>query len=267
MRRPMAPLLLTLLAASAACTTFGFPQSNARPPDELSDRGRMIAIPAGTFKMGDNLGEPHEFPVHDVELGGFRIDATEVSNAQYQRCTEAGVCRATREMEEPSFNPPSHPVVGVTYNDARTYCAWLRKRLPTEAEWERAARGGGDRRYPFDGAMGPNHGNVRGAADGFIYTAPVRTFPAGCTSEGVCDLAGNAAEWVADWFSPTYYAESPPENPKGPEASTRLRSVRGGSWTGNTYEARSTARGSMDPAFSKNSVGFRCAASAGDAAP
>lgn len=247
------------LISLGACTSFAFPQSRGDAPSELLGTAQMIKIHAGDFSMGETQGEPHEYPVHSVRLSAFLIDRFEVRNADYQRCVDVGVCRRSKQMDNPEFGPLNHPVVGVTYFDAKKYCQWLKKDLPTEAQWERAARGEDGRRYPFVGAVEVDKANLRGASDGYAKTAPVGHFKKGCTPEGVCDLAGNAAEWVRDWFSPTYYAESPDRDPAGPDVSTRTRCVRGGSWTSNSYQARATARDSLDPAYSSTSIGFRCA--------
>jgi formylglycine-generating enzyme required for sulfatase activity len=249
------------VALAVSCTRFSFPQSPGSAPGRLTDRELMVKFESSTFSMGDPQGEPHEYPVHSVELSGFYMDRTEVTNDDYRVCVDEGICRATKEMSDPNLSRPTQPVVGATWADAVKYCGWVGKRLPTEAEWECAARGGAAaRKYPFKGSVTAKKANVRGAADGFVYTSPVGSLPEGRSPEGLDDMAGNAAEWVSDWFSPTYYSESPDTDPKGPQVSTRLRSLRGGSWTGNAYEARSTSRGSMDPAYSKNAVGFRCAA-------
>lgn len=251
--------LLTLLAMG--CTRFSFPQSPGSAPSELTSLDSMTKYNTDSFSMGDPQGEPHEFPVHTVELSAFYLDRVEVTNRAYSACVDAGVCRKSKEAQNPNFAGPQKPVVGVSYFDAVKYCKWVGKRLPTEAEWEYAARGSSARRYPFKGAFAHSKANIRGAADGHVYTAPVKSFAGGCTPEGVCDLAGNVSEWVSDWFSPTYYTESPDRDPTGPKKSTRLRVVRGGSWTGNDYEVRGAARFGLDPAFSKNNVGLRCAAS------
>lgn len=247
--------------ALAACTRFFFPQAIGGAPGRLADRSAMAKIEGGTFEMGDNQGEPHEYPVHTVDLSPFLIDVTEVTNEDYRSCVDANICRHVKEMDDPLFGAPRQPVVGVTWSDANKYCKWVAKRLPTEAEWERAARGTEKRMYPFMGGYTEKKANLRGSADGFSYTAPVKSFPEGKNPDGLYDMAGNAGEWVADWFAATYYAESDEKDPTGPGAPTRERCVRGGSWTGNNYEARAAARSAMDPSYSKNNVGFRCAAS------
>ena len=249
------------LLGLASCTSFGFPQSNGKAPTSMRGTGQMIKIHAGDFSMGESQGEPHEYPIHSVSLSAYWIDRYEVRNADYAKCVDAGVCRRSAQMSDPLFAGPNHPVVGISYFDAAKYCHWVGKKLPTEAQWERAARGEEGRRYPFSGAYNAEKANLRGASDGYEKTAPVDKFPKGCTPEGVCDLTGNASEWVRDWFSPTYYKNSPARDPLGPSNSTRLRVLRGGSWSSNKYQARATARDSLDPAYSSSSVGFRCAKS------
>lgn len=256
-RRSLACCAAVCLAAG--CTSFSFSSAQRSAPRELTAPELMHTFEAGSFSMGDARGEPHEYPVHAVKLSAFRLDKNEVTMASYLECVDARVCRRTPMLDDASFNAPSQPAVGISFYDARTYCAWVGKRLPTEAEWEYAARSSESRLYPFVGDWNDKRANIRGAADGYVFTSPVGAFGQGCTPEGICDLADNAAEWVADWFSATYYSESPDQDPRGPERSTRQKSVRGGNWNGNAYEARATARQAMDPALVTNSVGFRCA--------
>jgi formylglycine-generating enzyme required for sulfatase activity len=220
----------------------------------------MVAVDAGVLLMGWKVGEPDEFPQHKVTVSPFLIDRTEVTVGAYRRCVDARVCKAAQVPGDAWETADSHPVVGVTWNDARRYCAWVVRRLPTEAEWEMAARRGHDAMYPWGGRPGPAMANLRGAEDGFERTAPVGSFPRGATAAGVQDLAGNAAEWVADWYEATWYAKSPETNPTGPEAPTGQRVVRGGSWADPEHLARATARAALDPNVSHNAVGFRCAA-------
>ncbi|MBN2361565.1 MAG: SUMF1/EgtB/PvdO family nonheme iron enzyme, partial [Deltaproteobacteria bacterium] len=180
------------LCGVAACTSFSFPQSMSGAPGRLADRSSMAHIEAGTFEMGDNQGEPHEYPVHTVDLDAFLIDITEVTNEDYRACVDANVCRKVKEMDDPLFGGAKQPVVGVTWSDAFKYCKWVGKRLPTEAEWERAARGTEKRMYPFMGGYTEKKANLRGSADGFSYTAPVKSFPDGKNPDGLFDMAGNA---------------------------------------------------------------------------
>lgn len=258
--RSNALAIATSLALSG-CTSFAFPSKGAgAAPDALKDRSQMARLPAGRFLMGSGLGEPDEYPTHDVQLSAFLLDRTEVTHAAYGACVEAGACRAAAYADDPVLGRPRHPVVGVTFRDAARFCRWVGKRLPTEAEWEYAARAPAFGVYPWEGRFFATHANFRGGADGYDKTAPVGSFPDGVSGSGLYDMAGNVAEWTGDWYLATYYANSPEQDPKGPSAATGARVVRGGSWADSDYLLRSTARGSLDHSFGKDSVGFRCAA-------
>jgi sulfatase modifying factor 1 len=266
MRRPIA--FVTVLIAtvlSVACTSFSFPsQSGASdPPAELIDPSVMVAVPSGKFLMGASQGEPDEYPAHDVEISAFRIDRMEVTNAEYAVCVESRVCRKAAFVDDPELGRPRHPVVGVTYADAAAFCKWVKKRLPTEAEWEYAARTPSFSVFPWEGRFRPTAVNGRGDVDGYEKTAPVGSFEEGRSGLGIFDMAGNAAEWTADWYDGTYYKKSEEKDPTGPALSTGKRVVRGGSWADSDYRLRATSRTDQDPATSRNSVGFRCVRPAG----
>jgi formylglycine-generating enzyme required for sulfatase activity len=246
-----------------------------------------VLIRAGDFNMGSSdaefaaaLGhcraEPRrddcredqfacEQTPHEVHLDAYWIDRTEVTVARYRRCVAAGACALPPYAEGGErFDRPDFPVVLVTWNDARRFCAWAGGRLPTEAEWERAARGATGRRYPWGDVYNPflsNHGafaaDDHDAADGFLELAPVGSFPEGRTRDGIDDLAGNAQEWVADWFAPEYPAASA-VNPKGPD-SGEYRVVRGGSYVHARPWLRGAARERLLPGTRFPWVGFRCA--------
>jgi formylglycine-generating enzyme required for sulfatase activity len=213
-----------------------------------------------------------EQPQHTAYLDAFWIDKTEVTNAKYQRCVEAGVCQVptTCDWGEPTYGDVSkaeHPVVCVRWHDAKAYCEWAGARLPTEAEWEKAARGTGGQIHPwgndFDGSKlnscdvnCPHEWRDVSANDGYIYTAPVGSYPGGASPYGALDMAGNAWEWVADGYDPGYYNQSPTRNPPGPDSGEK-RVLRGGSW----YIAgvRITDRHWFLPWHGNPDVGFRCA--------
>ena len=222
----------------------------------------MAHVPAGEFTMGGEDGDDDERPVHTVHLDAFYIDKTEVTNAAYRQCVEATVCEAPSNTEYyGDADYDQHPVVYVRWDDADAYCRWVGKRLPTEAEWEKAARGIGW----WPPAAGLNICDVScpytwrdiAVDDGYAGTAPVGTF-ANASPYGALDMAGNVWEWVADWYDPGYYSQSPPRNPQGPD-SGEMRVIRGGSWGGTLWEARHTYRNASAPFNPDVHLGFRCA--------
>lgn len=254
-------MLSLMICTSIGCTSFQFAGSEDRSaPSHLVGRKGMVEMSSGTFKMGAHQGEPDEFPVHDVEITGFWIDMTEVRTADYAICVKKKVCREVSGNIEAHLKGPQQPVVGVTWRDAKKYCKWVGKRLPTEAEWEYAARSPIFSRFPWKGGFDAKKANTRGDADGAKWTSPVGTYTAGQTDYGLLDMAGNVAEWTADWYESTYYRNSPPKDPKGPSLNTGARVVRGGSWADNEYGVRTTSRNALDPRLGNNTVGFRCVA-------
>jgi formylglycine-generating enzyme len=263
--RGVAFALVVATGGLAGCTSFEFKRSSrGTAPRDLQERSRMIAVPGGRGEMGFKSGEPDEFPPHSVTVSSFLLDRTEVTLADYARCIDARVCKSS-PLTLPQV-PLTHPVVGVSWFEARRYCEWVGKRLPTEAEWEFAARHSHGTLYPWNGPADPTKANARGAQDGFEFTAPVGSFPAGASAHGVVDLAGNAAEWTADWYDATYYQKSVEKDPTGPEASTGERVARGGSWSDADYGLRASARRGLDPNVANSSIGFRCAAADDDPA-
>ncbi len=228
----------------------------------------MIRVPAGNFLMGscpdDADAEGDEMPLHSIYLDTFWIDRTEVTNAQYSQCVQAGVCRALYYASNPNFNSATQPAVAINWNDAAAFCRWAGKQLPTEAQWEKAARGTDGRLYPW--------GNERVTCERAVIKAEnnegcgtpapwsVDSKPGDISPYGALDMAGNVWEWVADWYDPVYYKNSPPSNPKGPNSGTN-RVIRGGSWVNDYKWARAAHRHSMPPIYDNVDLGFRCAAS------
>jgi formylglycine-generating enzyme required for sulfatase activity len=235
----------------------------------------LIRIPAGEFRMGsdpaqDGKAESFEFPQHTLFVEDFWIDQTEVSNAQYARCVAAKKCAAPQKISSYKrsayYNAPAYanyPVIWVSWEDARAYCAWVGRRLPGEAEWEKAARGPDGRIYPW-GSQPPDC-DLANFGGGPAYcvgdTAEVGSYPAGASLYGVLDMAGNVTEWVADWFSARYYAESPANNPEGPQSGLD-KVMRGGDWASNPVLLRGAFRSSGLPSRKSNALGFRCAQTA-----
>jgi formylglycine-generating enzyme required for sulfatase activity len=215
------------------------------------DGARYRFVPAGPFAMGSTVN-PDEAPVHVVALDAFWIMETEVTNAHYRQCVTAGACTApnNERWQEEAF--ADHPVTHVDWHQATAYAEWAGGRLPTEAEWEKAARGTDERMFPWPGETSDDeHLNFNAQA-----TTAVGSFGAGASPYGLLDMAGNVEEWVADWHSPTYYAEAPAANPTGPETGL-FRVVRGGSFISNRGSVRTTARGRAVPDSTYAGVGFR----------
>ena len=210
----------------------------------------MVLVPAGEFLMGSEAGDEDERPAHTVFLDAFWIDRYEVTNAAWNR-----YARVTEKM--PKSAPDGYPVVRVNWFDAQDYCEWAGKRLPTEAEWEKAARGTDGRTYPWGEGIARNRANYQGGA---TRRQVVGTYPEGVSPFGLHDMAGNVREWVADWYGSGYYATSPERNPEGPVSGTR-RILRGGAWCEPPAGLRSTDRFRFDPIYRNFCNGFRCAKS------
>jgi len=218
----------------------------------------VVVIPAGQFLMGSERGQEDERPVHAVYVDAFAMSVHPVTRAEYAAFLQETGHELPRDWHEPAFAGEDLPVVGVSWHDAVAYCAWRRatgsaERLPTEAEWERAARGGVEgAAFPWgddlpawipDAGRGPRPGPwpvTLGVANAF----------------GLFGIAANVHEWCADWHAADYYASSPPDNPQGP-ASGRRRASRGGSWRHAITISRSAARSKIDPSFRYTDYGFR----------
>ena len=235
----------------------------------------MVLVSEGEFIMGTSNGHWTEQPERTIYLDNFRIGKYEVTFAQYYAFFQETGHRKPRlasylgvETEDlPKLMNPFSPVVGVSWGDAAAYCLWKGKRLPTEAEWEKAAKGVEPKKWPW-GDEEELYGNVKGASDGARYTAPVGAFRKDRSPYGVMDMAGNVMEWVSDWYREDSYAHMPAINPLGPGRGAETahyreqRVIRGGSWNDSIHRAYTTTRFKMDPVYRDITIGFRCAKSA-----
>ena len=244
----------------------GFLSSAFAEPD-------LRLIPAGTFTMGSDNDLPNEAPVHEIHLDAYYIAKTEVTNAEYypfwlesggtdSEHTPISYGETFGTWPEVAKTKPNYPVIGVSWDSAVAYAAWHGMRLPTEAEWEKAARGTEAKRWPWGDTFtqrikdGSVHANVWRQAGSRLQ--PVGTYPTGASPYGAYDMAGNVWEWVADWYSETYYRRSPDRNPKGPAVGSR-RVVKGGSWLNPEMFARCSTRIGQYPAIGTSFIGFRLA--------
>jgi formylglycine-generating enzyme required for sulfatase activity len=277
-------VILGLASAAAAAVLLSAP---AGPPPSVNDGyGDYVFVPAGAFKMGDNYGdgEARERPVHTVELDAFYIGKFEITNGEYRKF------RDDPGYDDPKFWPAGrpvpkdqvpywrdarnhgggtpdsdlYPVLGVNWDSATAYCAWLSAktgkhyRLPTEAEWEKAARGTDQRRYPWGNTIDRTYANYVGAQP-FDTGQPVGFYKKGASPYGAFDMAGNVMEWVQDWYDRDYYASSPRKNPKGP-AEGAYRVLRGGTFFESPFDLRTYSRDAAWPSFQAHRmVGFRAA--------
>jgi len=264
-------------------TDTSVPTVTSTPPEirKAEDGADLVFVPAGEFIMGSDAStDPYfwgaEGPPHRVYLDGFWIYRMEVTNAMYQACVAQKACprpaQAYSNTRDPYYGNAdyaSYPVIYVDYVDALSYCQWAGGRLPTEAEWEKAARGTDQRLFPWGDDLPaadklnfcdwncPFGLRISSVDDGYRDTAPVGSYPAGASLYSVLDMAGNVSEWTADWMGTLYYQNSPEKNPLGPASGTR-RVVRGGSWGNPTDGVRTTGRFSVNPTNTVETIGFRC---------
>jgi len=303
-RQTSCSILIAFVISSAGCNKSGnqpdkpFHVVNSNAASSSPD-SEMVHLKGGTFKMGTSEGFPYEAPVHEVQIKGFWMDRHEVTNSEFERFVLATGYRTEAERigwsgvfipsqhdwaaekgadwrhpEGPSSSIRTrmdHPVVHVSWNDAMAYGKWKGKRLPTEAEFEYALRGGRDQwEYSWGNEFQPKgrwmantwqgeFPNKDMGWDGFQGTSPVGSFEP--NSFGLYDLAGNVWEWCADWYAPDYYAKSPRLDPSGPSTGTE-RVLRGGSWLCSSNYCvgyRAAARNKSAPDSGLNNTGFRCA--------
>jgi len=226
----------------------------------IGDSPNMTLIPGGSFVMGSDSSGDHN-PAHTVFIDTFYLDQHEVTNAEYLEFCEAtghpfpefwGI-----EIRRSGHAFPNHPVSGVSWYDAGAYAAWRGKRLPSEAEWEYAARGGVEgRNYPHGDSLSPSDANYH--ASGLEHPIDVGSYPP--NGFGIYDMAGNVFEWVADWYSTDYYGGAPDSNPQGP-ITGKFKVIRGGGWHSGSFCNRTYYRNGLPPQWVDFAVGFRCARS------
>ena len=265
-------------------TTLAIADTDETEPEPMKyetvtgkDGAPMIVIPEGEFMMGSYEGPRNQRPEHSVWLDTYLIDQFEVTMHRYQKFLDE-----TKHDPPPlwddgaSFEVGDRPAVGINWSSAVAYCQWVGKRLPTEAEWEKAARGTDGRRYPW-GHMQPFVDIANYNRGVWVdYAITLRSVTAGIkgmsirhglkeggkSPYGLYHMAGNAAEWVSDWYDRNYYEESPKRNPTGPESGEK-KVLRGGSWEDMPQRLQVTARGSAEPNFPEEAndltIGFRCA--------
>ncbi len=250
----------------APTPTYALATGSAMVSDK--DGMTLVYVPAGEFLMGSAEGDPDadsdEKP-HKATLDAYWVDRTEVTNEQYRRCVAAGACQppsesksATRASYYGNAEYDTYPVINVSWDAAQKYCTWTGRRLPTEAEWEKAARGTDGRKYPWgDAAPDAQRVNFNGNKGD---TTAVGSYPSGASPYGALDMAGNVGEWVADWWGETYYQNASAQNPQGPSSGID-RVLRGGSWNDDRRSVRAADRSKNAPGNGYLRFGFRCARS------
>jgi formylglycine-generating enzyme required for sulfatase activity len=240
-----------------------------RPADGMV----MVFVPAGEFEMGSNdvdIDQLDQKPVHTVVVDSFFIDRTEVTNGQWKKCVAAGICDKQNQAEFGQWddftlyydNPiyANYPMILINWNQVSAYCSWADARLPTEAEWEYAARGPDDRIYPWGNdppTCDKANFDVEGAALCVGKPSAVGSYPAGASWVGALDMAGNVSEWVADWYGP--YSSEKQGNPTGPSLDAGGRVVRGGAANRIDRYIRTSSRSQQGDIMGTNFLGFRCA--------
>jgi formylglycine-generating enzyme required for sulfatase activity len=258
-RKPVALLLLIFLVACSV-----------RNPEEIVDGQGVVAmrlVPAGKFTMGSNTDSDSNNPAHVVYLEAYYIDVYEITNAQYEKCVVAGSCEQPH-FERTDFRPSYYgnpefadfPVIYVNWHMANTYCKWRGARLPTEAEWEKAARGTDGRMYPWGEGISCEQANYDGDPSPALFctgdTSKVGMFESGRSPYGMYDMAGNVFEWVSSLYQP--YPYDPADGREDPKrGGTRV--LRGGAWSEGPDDQRVSYRSWIGPEHSESAIGFRCA--------
>jgi formylglycine-generating enzyme required for sulfatase activity len=244
------PMIVLFSLICGACSPLQAP--------EISGLENMVVIPAGWFWMGSDGGRPSNRPLMYIYLDTFAIDRTEVTVGSFGRFLDEQQDVGPTLTSEVLTSNPNDPVTGVTWEVANSFCRWMGKRLPTEAEWEKAARGSDGRSYPWGDDWDTRNANT--LENGQNHAVPVGSYPHAESPYGVLDMSGNAAEWIADYYDPVYYDYGPRVNPRGP-SEVLDHSLRGGSWDSSAGQATTYFRNSSHSVLPDERVGFRCARS------
>ncbi len=261
-------VVLSAGAIAVGCEAGGDGEDECLTSTPCVENGEMVLIPAGSFWMGCNFAvetqcDTDESPYHEVTLAGYYIDKTEVTVDAYGECVTAGSCTAPSTGGSCNWGVGGrggHPVNCVNWTQAGAYCTWAGKRLPTEAEWEKAARGTDGRKYPWGNETATcEYAVMSGCPDDILDVCSKS--PSGDSPYGLCDMSGNVWEWVFDWYKSDYYTNSPASNPTGPVSGSN-RVARGGSFgSPDNGNLRASNRVYHSPSIVSDGLGFRCARS------
>jgi formylglycine-generating enzyme required for sulfatase activity len=256
----------TITPTVAISPTKGIGSSQVSSKDGMT----LLFVPGGYFYMGsdpasDYTASGEETPMHSVYLEAFWVDKTEVTNGMYKKCVETGICRAPKTDVLPEDRPyyrdsrfDDYPVVSISLDDAKTYCKWTGRQLPTEAQWEKAARGTDKRIFPWGNQVDLNNRANYGLDKDTGYPSAVGSYPNGASPYGALDMSGNVFEWVSDFYDAHYYSKSPAQNPTGPVIGD-YGIVRGGSWVIKEPGKLKTTYRLANPVTNRDGDdGFRC---------